>query len=182
VNKDLQIGSASDRFWPKAASRQVVYSEASIDPKQPLGERAIASYTTPKLSFMSERIGIVATAYAVLYTTMKGWLGGFYGSSTRTFAGGFVGGLIALNLWSILLVLNKPLATSLILHWRNESFIALIIALVIVDLAFVSSGKADKWASVAFDRYSFLNRHRNKLLIALIAITSVNFIWSIQPI
>jgi hypothetical protein len=130
---------------------------------------------------MSEKIGIVAAVYAVLYATVKGWLRGFYGRATPSFANGFVLLFFTLNLVSVLLATNVELLHTLITEWRNAAVIGLIVVFTAIDLAIVETGKADRWAIAAFDYYGFLSRHRNKLVIALIAITLINFILSIQP-
>jgi hypothetical protein len=129
---------------------------------------------------VSERIGVVAAIYAALYATIKDWLRGFYGPATPSFASGFVCLLVTLNLSSIIQATNSDLAYRLITEWRNAALVTLIVAFTVVDLALVETGKADRWASAAFDRFDFLSHHRGKLVITLIAITLVGFILSIQ--
>lgn len=124
-----------------------------------------------------EKTGIVAAAYAVVYTTVNGWLRGFYGRATRSIASAIVCGVVTLNLWSGLRAFDETLAFSLIKNWRNASFITLVLVCAAVDLAFVETGKADRWASAAMDRFSFLRDHRNALCFALIAITLAGFAW-----
>jgi hypothetical protein len=123
------------------------------------------------------RIGIITAAYAVVYATMNGWLRGFYGRATRSIASAIVCGIVTLNLWTGLRAFDETLAFSLIKHWRNVLFIALVLVCAAVDLAFVETGKADRWASVAMDRYSFLKDHHSALCVALIASTLVGFAW-----
>ena len=129
---------------------------------------------------MGNRIGIVTTGYAVVYSAVNNWLRGFYGPATRSIASGIVCVIVALNLWSILVVFDKTLAFSLITNWRSESLIVLIITLTIVDLALVETGKADRWASAAMDRYSFLKRFRSELSVALIIVTCMGFAWVLR--
>ena len=87
----------------------------------------------------------------------------------------------ALNLIFILQVTSTELLYTIITEWRSAALIGLIVVLTAVDLAIVETGKADRWASAALDDYGFLSRHRNKLVIALIAITLINFMLSFQP-
>jgi hypothetical protein len=123
------------------------------------------------------RVGFLPGAYALIYSTVNSWFRGFYGSATRSIASAFVCVIAYANLWTALRLFDEALAFALMTQWRNAFFIVGVLTCAAVDLAFVETGKADRWATQVLNRWRFAAQHRHILSAALVGATLTVFAW-----
>ena len=127
---------------------------------------------------MAERVNPVTAVLAVMYSCVKGWLGGFYGSATPTFAFGFVFLALLIQCLFVAIAIDAELIGSLVTKWRSEFLVGLIVVVTAIDLAFIETGKADRWASQARDQYRLLREFGTRITVGFLAISILSVpIW-----
>ena len=129
---------------------------------------------------MAEQVNPIAAVFAVMYSCVKGWLGDFYGSSTPSFAFGFIFIAIFVHVAFLAIAIDSELMTSLVTNWRNWFFLGVLVVAAAINLLFVANGKADRWASQARDQYRLLHDFDTQITIGFFVISILSIpIWFI---